>query len=93
MTTAPLPKTKVSKPVADLKSQSQVDPQPQPVTQHTSEPSLEAHEPDATSANIADTQGATCNQTPVVMDTTLELLENSDVDPQSTVDDVRRQGF
>ncbi|KAG7222817.1 hypothetical protein INR49_016069 [Caranx melampygus] len=89
MTTAPLPKTKVSKPVANLKSQSQIEPQPQPATQHTSEPSLEAREPDV---NSADTQGAestTCNQTPVVMNTTLELLENSEdlLDPQCTMDD------
>ncbi|XP_071317667.1 cytoskeleton-associated protein 2 [Trachinotus anak] len=87
MTTTLPPKMKVSK--ADLKSHSHVE--PLPAAQCESEPSLEAHKPDSTAATCADTQGAelaTYNQTPVIINTTLELLENSDVDPQDGVDDV-----
>lgn len=99
MTTAAPSKTKVSaKPESDLK------PQPQPATQCNPEPEpcLEAREPDsAAAAQCADTQGAgftTHSQTPVIINTTLDLLENSDadlpVDPQDGVDDVRKQaGF
>lgn len=85
-TTAAPPKTKVSaKPEVELKSQSHVEPQ-----------SLEAHKPDsATAAHCADTQREQLtvhSQTPAVMDTTLELLENSDADLQiDRVDDVRKR--
>ncbi|XP_044079207.1 cytoskeleton-associated protein 2 [Siniperca chuatsi] len=93
MTTAAPSKTKVSaKPEADLKSQSHVD--PQPAKQCDPEPSLEAHKPDS-AAHCADTQGAELtihSQTPVIMNTTLDLLGNSDadlpVDPQDRVDDI-----
>lgn len=96
MTTAVPSKTKVSaKLEAGLKSQSQpaVQCNPEP------EPKLEAHKPDS-AAPCADTQGAELpapSQTPVIMNTTLDL-ESSDadllVDPQDRVDDVRKQaGF
>ncbi|XP_041807699.1 cytoskeleton-associated protein 2 [Chelmon rostratus] len=90
MTTAVPSKTKVSaKLEAGLKSQSQpaVQCNPEP------EPKLEAHKPDS-AAPCADTQGAELpapSQTPVIMNTTLDL-ESSDadllVDPQDRVDDV-----
>lgn len=98
-------KSKVSaKPEADLKPRSQSHAEPQPAAQCNPEPepSLEAHKPDpAAAAHCADTQGAqltTHSQTPVIMNTTLDLLENSDadlpVDPQDRVDDVSEQaGF
>lgn len=99
MTTVAPSKTKVSaKPEADLKPQSQshVDPQPAAQCNPEPEPSLEAHKPDS-AAHCADTQGAEStihSQTPVIMNTTLDLLENSDadlpVDPQDRVDDVRK---
>lgn len=79
-------KTKVSaKPEPDLK--------PQPVC--NPEPRVEAHEPDSADAHCADTQGAesTHSQTPLIRDTTLDLLKVSDVDlpvvPQDSLDDVR----
>lgn len=99
MTTVAPSKTKVSaKPEADLKPQSQshVDPQPAAQCNPEPEPSLEAHKPDS-AAHCADMQGAEStihSQTPVIMNTTLDLLENSDadlpVDPQDRVDDVRK---
>lgn len=97
MTTAAPSKPKVSaKPEADLKPQSHAD--PQPAAQCKPEPSVEAHESDSAAAHCADTQGAGLmihSQTPVIMNTTLDLLENSDenlpVDPQDRVDDVRKQ--
>lgn len=82
-------KTKVSaKPEPDLK--------PQPVCNPEPAPRVEAHEADSTAAHCADTQGAelTHSQTPAIMNTTLELLENSVADlsvvPQDRVDDVRK---
>lgn len=97
MTTAAPSKTKVS-------AEPDLKPQPQPATQCNPEPEpcLEAREPDsAAAAQCADTQGAeftTHSQTPGIINTTLDLLENSDadlpVDPQDGVDDVRKQaGF
>ncbi|XP_038563790.1 cytoskeleton-associated protein 2-like isoform X2 [Micropterus salmoides] len=94
MTTAAPSKPKVSaKPEADLKPQSHAD--PQPAAQCKPEPSVEAHESDSAAAHCADTQGAGLmihSQTPVIMNTTLDLLENSDenlpVDPQDRVDDI-----
>lgn len=98
MTSAAPPKTKVcAKPTADLKPQchpaAQCEPEPKP------EPSRDAHKPDSPAAALcADTQGAELtaqSQTPVIMNTTLDLLENSDADlpviPQEGVEDVRKQ--
>ncbi|KAK1883245.1 Cytoskeleton-associated protein 2 [Dissostichus eleginoides] len=87
--TAELSKTKVSaKPAADLKPKSQ------PAAQSKPEPRLE-HKPDsAAAAHCADTQGAapTHDRTPLIMNTTLDLLEDSDAglpgDPQGSVDDI-----
>lgn len=97
MTTAAPPKVS-SKPEVELKSQSHVEPQPATERKPKTKQSLEAHKPDSTTAaHCADTQGAQLtahSQTPVVLDTTLELLENSDadvlVDEQDRVDDVRK---
>lgn len=98
MTSAAPPKTKVcAKPKADLKPQcqpaAQCKPEPEP------EPSRQAHKPDSAAAALcAVTQGAeltTQGQTPEIMNTTLDLLENSDaalpVIPQEGVEDVRKQ--
>ncbi|XP_076606886.1 uncharacterized protein LOC143332920 [Chaetodon auriga] len=89
MTTAVPSKTKVSAKLdAGLKSRSAAQCKPQP------EPSLKAHKPDS-AAPCADTQTAelpTHSQTPVIMNTTLDLLDNSDpdllVDQQDRVDDI-----
>ncbi|XP_053187530.1 cytoskeleton-associated protein 2 [Scomber japonicus] len=94
-------KTKVSapaKPEAERKPQSHPHIEPQPVAQCNPkpEPRLEAQKPDSPAAALcADIQGAglsTHSQTPVIMNTTLDLLENSDadlpVDPQDRVDDI-----
>lgn len=90
MTTAAPPKTNISKPRADLRSQSHAEPQPTAQCNPEIEPSLEKHGPDSTAADCADTQGAELtkfNQTPEIGNTTLELLENS-VDTQDSVDDI-----
>ncbi|XP_042355120.1 cytoskeleton-associated protein 2 [Plectropomus leopardus] len=84
MTTAEPPKTKVSaKPDADLKPQSHTEPQPAAPCNPEPEPRLEAHEPEP---------ATTHSHTPVLMNTTLDLLENSDADPpvepQDSVDDI-----
>ncbi|XP_067463496.1 cytoskeleton-associated protein 2 [Thunnus thynnus] len=91
ITKAPVP----AKPKADLKPQSHVEPQPAAQCDPEPEPSLEAKKPDSPAALCADTQGAeltTHSQTPVIMNTTLDLLEISDVDlpvdPQERVDDI-----
>lgn len=91
MTAGAPPKTKVcAKPKANLQPESQ------PAAQRNPEPelSMEAHKPDS----AADTQGAestTHSQTPAIMETTIDLLSNSDadlpVDPQDRMDDVRKQ--
>uniref|UniRef100_A0A3B4WRL9 Si:ch211-266i6.3 n=1 Tax=Seriola lalandi dorsalis TaxID=1841481 RepID=A0A3B4WRL9_SERLL len=93
MTATLPPKTRVSKPEADLKSQSHVE--PQRAAQSKSEHSLEEHKPDSAAGHGADTQGAqltTTNRTTAIMNTTLELLENYDVDlpvdPQDRMDDI-----
>ncbi|XP_018547017.1 cytoskeleton-associated protein 2 [Lates calcarifer] len=94
MTTAAPPKTNTSKPGTGPKSQSHVEPQPAAQCKPQPEPSLEVHQPHSPAANCANTQGAeltTYNKTPVIMNTSLELLENSDVDlldPQDSVDDI-----
>uniref|UniRef100_UPI0037E8E337 cytoskeleton-associated protein 2 n=1 Tax=Semicossyphus pulcher TaxID=241346 RepID=UPI0037E8E337 len=86
MTTAGASKTKVSaKPEADLKPQSRSHVEPRLVKQCISEPepSLEAKNPDSAAANCAETQRAEPTaqiQTPAVVNTTLDLLENSDGD-------------
>ncbi|KAK5918685.1 hypothetical protein CgunFtcFv8_003426 [Champsocephalus gunnari] len=88
--TAELPKTNVSaKPAADLKPKSQ------PAAHSKPEARLEP-KPDsaAAAAHCADTPGAapTHDRTPLVMNTTLDLLEDSDAglpgDPQGSVDDI-----
>uniref|UniRef100_A0A3Q3Q3Z6 Cytoskeleton-associated protein 2 C-terminal domain-containing protein n=1 Tax=Monopterus albus TaxID=43700 RepID=A0A3Q3Q3Z6_MONAL len=78
MTTVAPPKTKVSaKPEADLKSQPHAE--PKAAAQYNPEPehSLEAQKLDSSAAAHCV---ATHNQTPVIMNTTLVLLENSDDD-------------
>ncbi|KAG8008209.1 Cytoskeleton-associated protein 2 [Nibea albiflora] len=82
------PKTKVcAKPKANLQPESQ------PAAQRNPEPelSVEAHKPDS----AADAQGAEStahSRTPAIMDTTIDLLSNSDadlpVDPQDRMDDI-----
>lgn len=88
--------SKVStKPEADLQPQSTVE--AQPPAQRNPEPSLEAQKPDlAAAAACADTRGAAGTEhslAPVMMNTSLDLLENSDADlafdPQDSVEDVR----
>ncbi|KAK5859220.1 hypothetical protein PBY51_003302 [Eleginops maclovinus] len=85
-------KTKVpAKPAADIKPKSQPAAQRNP----DPEPRLE-HKPDSVAtAHCADTQGAssTQGQTPLIMNTTLDLLENSDAgllpgDSLGSVDDI-----
>lgn len=103
VTAAASSKTKVSapaKPEAERKPQSHPHVEPQPVAQCNPkpEPRLEAQKPDSPAAALcADIQGAgltTHSQTPVIMNTTLDLLESSDadlpVDPQDRVDDVMK---
>ncbi|KAK9536111.1 hypothetical protein VZT92_005922 [Zoarces viviparus] len=76
MTTAEPSKTRVSaKPEADLN--------PQPALQCNPEPRLEDRKPDSEGAVLK-----THSRTPVIMNTTLDLLDNSDVDPQDSVDDI-----
>ncbi|XP_062289214.1 cytoskeleton-associated protein 2 [Scomber scombrus] len=97
VTAAASSKTKVSAP-AELKPQSHPHVEPQPVAQCDPEPEprLEAQKPDSPAAALcADILGAgltTHSLTPVIMNTTLDLLENSDadlpVDPQDRVDDI-----
>ncbi|KAM3601636.1 uncharacterized protein V6R79_015881 [Siganus canaliculatus] len=93
MTSAAPPKTKVSaKPATDLK------PQPEPAMQCNPEPEpcLELHEPSSASAvdlcvNVQEAEMATHELTPEIMNTTLDLLEDSDtlsVEPQDRVDDI-----
>lgn len=93
MTTAEPPKTKVSaKPKADLKPQSNVEPPPAAQCKPEPEPRLEAHKPDSAAASLCAGL-ITQSQTPMIMNTTLDLLENSDdcdlpVDPEDSVDDI-----
>lgn len=94
MPTAAPQKTKVNtaRPEVDLKSQSHVERQPATECKPKTKKHLETHKPDC-----ADAQGTDLtvhSQTPAVMDTTLELLENSDadllIDSQDRIDDVRK---
>ncbi|XP_074528205.1 uncharacterized protein LOC141791546 [Halichoeres trimaculatus] len=96
MVTAAQSKIKASaKPKAEPKPQSQVERQP-PIQHNTKpEPRSAAHKPDTAAALCADTQIAevtTQIQTPAIMNTTLDLLENSDEDlfdsQQDRVDDI-----
>lgn len=97
MTTAEPSKTKVSaKPEADPEPQSTSCVEPQPTAQCNPEPEprLEAHKP----GPAAHCSGLTPSQTPAIMNTTLDLLENSDaelpVGSQDSMDEVRKQaGF
>ncbi|XP_068577352.1 cytoskeleton-associated protein 2 [Cebidichthys violaceus] len=78
MTTTEPSKTRVSaKPAADL------NPQPQPAIQCNPEPRLEVCKPDSEGAVLK-----THSRTPMIMNTSLDLLENSDVDLQDSVDDI-----
>lgn len=78
---------------------------PQPVELPNTEPHLEAPEPDhGATATVAPPRAQkqeaavmTTSQTPAIMNTTLDLLENSDADlpvePQDKIDDVRKLGY
>lgn len=100
LTTAEPSRTKVSaKPEAVFDPQRQSHVGAQPAAQRNPEPEpeprLEAHKPDSaaatSAAHCADTQGAaltTHSRTPVIMNTSLDLLEISDVHPQDSVDDI-----
>lgn len=95
MTTAAPSKTKIS---AQAQPQAELKPQSQPAAQcnPAPAPSVETHKPDSpAAAQCAETQEAelpTQSQTPAIMNTTLDLLENSDADlpvePQERVDDI-----
>ncbi|XP_068456860.1 cytoskeleton-associated protein 2 [Clinocottus analis] len=61
-----------------------LNPRPQPAAQCDPQPKQEAREPDSKGAVPLKTN----SQTPTVMNTTLDLLEISDDDPQGSVDDV-----
>lgn len=77
-------------------------PLPQPAERHNTQPRLAAQEPDSSAAappppppQCAQKQEAavtTISQTPAIMNTTLDLLENSDADqpvePQEEIDDI-----
>lgn len=99
MTTAAPPKTNAySKPEDAVKSQPPAHTEPQPAVQREPEThrggsdSAAAHGTDTTAAEVA-----AHGSTPLIMNTTLDLLENSDVDlpvdPQTRVDDVSSRGF
>ncbi|XP_030602144.1 cytoskeleton-associated protein 2 [Archocentrus centrarchus] len=88
MTTAKSSKTKVS-------SKPDVKPQSQPGAWHIPESRLEGHEADPAVGTVpcGETQGAeptASSQTPVIMNTTLDLLENCDGDlsAEERVDDI-----
>lgn len=81
-------------------------PLPQPAERHNTQPRLAVQEPDSSAAapppppQCAQKQEAavtTISQTPAIMNTTLDLLENSDADqpvePQEEIDDVRKPGY
>lgn len=75
-------------------------PLPQPAEQYNPQPCLKAHEPDMASAaqcaNTQRTEITTHSPSTAIMNTTLDLLENSDTDllvePQDNVDNVRKPG-
>lgn len=81
-------------------------PLPQPAERCNTQPRLEAQEPDSSAAAAApppqctqkqEAAVTTTSQTPAIMNTTLDLLENSDADqeaePQEEIDDVRKPGY
>lgn len=81
------------------KARDEPKPLPRPARQCTSQPRVEAQEPDAAAApQIAQNEAAvtTMSQTPAIMNTTLDLLENSDADlpvvSEDKIDDVRKLG-
>lgn len=94
--------TRAAPSTAKVSAKPKPDPKPlpQPVEQYNLQPCLKAHEPDMASAaqcaNSQRTEITTHSQTPAIMNTTLDLLENSDADllvePQDNVDNVRKQG-
>ncbi|KAK2828848.1 hypothetical protein Q5P01_019882 [Channa striata] len=96
MTSAPPTKTKVlGKAKAQLNSHPQNETQPNAQCKQKSEHSLKAPSPDSgTAAHCTHTQEEvlTHSRTSVVLDTTLELLENPDavllIDPLDNVDDI-----
>ncbi|XP_008287852.1 cytoskeleton-associated protein 2 isoform X2 [Stegastes partitus] len=94
LTAAGPSKAKTSaKPTADFKPKPQIE--PQPAAQREPEQNLEAHGTGSAAAHCDDarrTEPTVHGQTPIIMNTTLDLLENSDadlpVDPQDRVDDI-----
>ncbi|XP_030009244.1 cytoskeleton-associated protein 2 [Sphaeramia orbicularis] len=101
MVTRPPTKTKApARPEDHLKPQPEPQPEPEPAAQCNPEPepepSLDTHEPSSTSADERvenqEPDVTQKNPTPEIMNTTLDLLENSDVDlsinPAEGVDDI-----
>lgn len=93
------PAMTTGKPKVSAKPQPDLKTRPEPVAMGNPEPCLESQEPDSAALLCADTQRAELTahgQTPAIMNTTLDLLDNSDpdlpVDPQDRVDDVSKQG-
>lgn len=79
-------------------------PEPRPAERHNTQPRLAAQEPDSSApppppqcAQKQEAAVTTTSQTPAIMNTTLDLLENSDADqpvePQDEIDDVRKPGY
>ncbi|KAL6099164.1 ckap2 [Pungitius sinensis] len=77
-TAAELSKTRVP-----AKAKEDLNPQARLAAQNQPEPRLEACKPESEGALLK-----TQSQTPAIMNTTLELLENSDIDQQDSVDDI-----
>lgn len=99
----PLAKAASSK--VSVKSKPEPKVLPQPAELSNTRPCLKAQEPDHGAIATAAPQSAqkqeaavmTTGQTPAIMNTTLDLLENSDADlpvePQDKIDDVRKPGY
>lgn len=97
------PLTAASK--VSVKSKPEPKVLPQVAELSNTQPRLEDQEPDHSAITTAAPQSAqkpeaavmTTNQTPTIMNTTLDLLENSDgdvpVEPQDKIDDVRKLGY
>ncbi|XP_071374763.1 cytoskeleton-associated protein 2 [Centroberyx affinis] len=95
---ATAPKTKVAaKPEVPLPSQLQSHVEPQPAAQSgpEPEPSLDTDRPISAAAQPEDNQKpeeTAQNSTPLIMNTTLDLLDNSDmdlpVDPETRINDI-----
>lgn len=75
-----------SKTRGPAKANVDLNPQARPAARRQPEARLEACKPESEGASL-ETQSQTA---PAIMNITLDLLENSDVDPQDSVDDVRR---